>query len=221
MRQADEEVRIGPMHLPGILATRTADRGLVVFVHGSGSSRFSPRNAVVAQALQELGLGTLLFDLLTEREGSAVGNVFDIHLLASRLLEALAWIAGREAIAGLPIGLFGASTGAAAALRAAAARPDRVAALVSRGGRPDLAADQLAKVRAPTLLIVGERDREVLRWNREAADRLTCEKRLAIVPRATHLFEEPGALETVADLAGQWFLDHLAHPARAPEGRMP
>ena len=221
MRQADEEVRIGPMHLPGILATRTADRGLVVFVHGSGSSRFSPRNAVVAQALQELGLGTLLFDLLTEREGSAVGNVFDIHLLASRLLEALAWIAGREAIAGLPIGLFGASTGAAAALRAAAARPDRVAALVSRGGRPDLAADQLAKVRAPTLLIVGERDREVLRWNREAADRLTCEKRLAIVPRATHLFEEPGALETVADLAGQWFLDHLAHPAPAPEGRTP
>ncbi|BAP88250.1 phosphoribosyltransferase [Burkholderiales bacterium GJ-E10] len=221
MRQADEEVRIGPMHLPGILATRTADRGLVVFVHGSGSSRFSPRNAVVAQALQELGLGTLLFDLLSEREGSAVGNVFDIHLLASRLLEALAWVAGRDGIARLPIGLFGASTGAAAAIRAAAARPDRVAALVSRGGRPDLAADHLAKVRAPTLLIVGERDREVLRWNREAADMMTCEKRLVIVPRATHLFEEAGALETVADLAGQWFLDHLAHPARAQEGRTP
>ena len=216
MRQADEEVRIGPRHLPGILATGTADRGLVVFVHGSGSSRFSPRNAVVAQALQEVGLGTLLFDLLTEREGGAVGNVFDIHLLASRLLEALSWVAARDGISGLPIGLFGASTGAAAALRAAAARPDRVAALVSRGGRPDLAADHLAKVRAPTLLIVGERDREVLRWNREAADMLTCEKRLAIVPRATHLFEEPGALEAVADLAGQWFLDHLVQGGPGP-----
>ncbi len=225
MRQADEDVRIGPKHLPGILATRTADRGLVVFAHGSGSSRLSPRNAVVAQALQEVGLGTLLFDLLTEREGGAVGNVFDIPLLASRLLETLAWIAARDGISDLPIGLFGASTGAAAALWAAAERPDRVAALVSRGGRPDLAADRLAQVRAPTLLIVGERDRDVLRGNREAAEMLTCEKRLAIVPKATHLFEEPGALEAVADLAGQWFLDHLRRPAHpthpTKNGRMP
>ncbi len=216
MRQVDEEVQIGPGHLPGILAIPVVARGLVVFAHGGGSSRFSPRNATVAQALQESGLGTLLFDLLTERESSAVGNVFDIPLLASRLLEALAWVAGNDRISSLPIGFFGASTGAAAAIRAAADRPDRVAALVSRGGRPDLAADRLAEVRAPTLLIVGERDREVLRWNREAAEMLTCEKRVAIVPKATHLFEESGALQAVADLAGQWFRDHLTHGGRMP-----
>jgi dienelactone hydrolase len=186
--------------------------GLVVFAHGSGSSRHSPRNRAVAEALQERGLGTLLMDLLTareEREDLVTGHLrFDIALLAERLTAAIDPVV-RGDPAGLPIGAFGASTGAAAALVAAARRPDVVRAVVSRGGRPDLAGDDLGAVRAPTLLIVGGRDEQVLELNRTAMSRMRSEVSLEIVPGATHLFEEPGALDQVARLAGGWFASHL------------
>jgi len=183
--------------------------GIVLFAHGSGSSRLSPRNALVAEALQRAGLATLLFDLLTDGEAVSRVNVFDIALLAERLDQAANWTAASAAGKDLPIGFFGASTGAAAALVAAAGRTD-IRAVVSRGGRPDLADDALDKVTAPTLLIVGGHDREVLALNRAAYSRMQCEKRLAVVPGATHLFEEPGTLEAVVELARDWFLRHLA-----------
>ena len=207
------ELRIGPHRLAAGLELPAGPlRGLVLFAHGSGSSRLSPRNRFVADALNQRGLATLLFDLLTEPEAANRASVFDIPLLGERLAEALDWQAEFDELAHLPTGLFGASTGAAAALVAAASRPERVAAVVSRGGRPDLAPSALPRVRAPTLLIVGGMDYDVLALNRWAAERMTCEHALRVVPGATHLFEERGAMEAVADLAGAWFVQHLRAP---------
>jgi pimeloyl-ACP methyl ester carboxylesterase len=194
--------------LPGRLCLPAPPTGLVLFAHGSGSSRSSPRNAFVASVLHESWIGTLLFDLLTEQEATDRVNVFDVALLAERLLAAVRFVAGLEQTRHLPLGVFGASTGAAAALVAAAREP-RVAAVVSRGGRPDLAGRKLAAVHVPTLLIVGEADTEVLALNERAYALLECERRLAVVPGATHLFEEPGTLEDAARLAAEWFAKHL------------
>jgi putative phosphoribosyl transferase len=199
-------IALGPVTLPGLLAIPDAALGLVLFAHGSGSGRLSVRNNRVAADLRSAGIGTLLFDLLTEPESLSRVNVFDIPLLAERLDGATEWAVA--ACPGLPMGYFGASTGAAAALVAAAARRD-VGAIVSRGGRPDLAGDALPRVSAPTLLIVGSRDEQVLDLNREALGELTCKKRLAIVPGATHLFEEPGTLAQASALAREWFRDCL------------
>jgi putative phosphoribosyl transferase len=210
-----EQVRIGGLALPGEFDAVADPLGAVVFVHGSGSSRSSPRNRYVAGVLQRHRLSTLLFDLLTEAEAEDRRNVFDIALLSRRVAEALDWLQSRPALRVLPVGLFGASTGAAAALCAAAAAPQRVGAVVSRGGRPDLAATHLARVRAPTLLIVGGDDAEVLVLNRQAMQQMTCRQRLEVVPGATHLFEEAGALEIVADLAARWFAEYLSR-AEAP-----
>jgi putative phosphoribosyl transferase len=196
--------------LPGRLTIPSGAAGLVVFAHGSGSGRHSPRNQAVARALNDAGLGTLLFDLLSPEEEGNRANVFDIPLLAGRLGAATAWLRDEEDAGALPIGFFGASTGAGAALWAAAEPDSPVRAIVSRGGRPDLARARLDAVRAPTLLIVGGRDEAVLEMNRDAARHLSCEHRIEVVPGATHLFEEPGALEAVADLATRWFLEHLA-----------
>jgi pimeloyl-ACP methyl ester carboxylesterase len=207
--QRRETVEIGPAGLPGELVLPAGATALVLFAHGSGSSRLSPRNARVAGALQARGLGTVLFDLLSEAEAAQRANVFDIALLGERVCAALDWCAARPDLAALRLGLFGASTGAAAALVAAAQRPASVGAVVSRGGRPDLAGDALAQVKAPTLLIVGGRDYGVLELNEAALQALNCSKRLEIVPGATHLFEEPGALEYVARLAGAWFGEHI------------
>lgn len=198
----------------GFLCLASPPRGLVVFAHGS--SRHIRRNTQVAQALQRRGLGTLLFDLLTPDEADDRANLFDISLLAQRVLEALDAVRGPAG--GQPIGLFGASTGAAAALVAAAWRPDGLQAVVSRGGRPDLAGGQLAQVRAATLLIVGGLDTEVLELNRDAYALLRCEKRIQVVPRATHLFEEAGTLDTAASLASSWFLEHLGAMPEAAGG---
>ncbi|MFE7126296.1 phosphoribosyltransferase family protein [Streptomyces sp. NPDC057617] len=216
---ADPEVVVsaGPVRLPGDLVVPDGTPGIVVFAHGSGSSRHSPRNQAVAAVLNRAGLGTLLFDLLTPDEAMNRTNVFDIGLLAERLTLTTQWLLREHP---LPVCYFGASTGAAAALMSAAEPHMDIAAVVSRGGRPDLAAGRLAEVRAPTLLIVGGADTEVLRLNRQAADRLRCEHRVAVVPGATHLFEEPGALEAVADLAGEWFAGHLS-PHGAPLGPRP
>ncbi len=208
MRVEELEVEIGAKALPGDLALPEGARGLVVFAHGSGSTRRSPRNRMVARVLQQAGFATLLFDLLTPLEALDRVNVFDIALLGRRLLEAIGWALKRPELKALPLGCFGASTGAAAALVAAAEEP-AVAAIVSRGGRPDLAGEALTRVHAPVLLIVGERDEPVLELNQAAARRLAGPHRLVIVPNATHLFEEPGALEQVAALARDWFLDHL------------
>lgn len=183
--------------------------GLVAFVHGSGSSRHSPRNKQVADYLNDQGLGTLLFDLLTEDEGRRRQNVFDIDLLADRIAGVRSWLAEDDELSVLPLGLFGASTGAAAALVSAATQPQGVAAIVSRGGRVDLAGRWLGKVAAPTLFIVGSDDQQVLVWNEESARQLRCEHQLRVVEGATHLFEEPGALEEVAALAASWFITHL------------
>jgi len=202
-------VSLGAQDLEGFLGLPAAARGLVVFGHGAGSSRFSARNRFVADRLEASGLATLLFDLLSEEEATDRANVFDIPLLAGRMVEALDWVTTRDDLKDLPIGLFGSSTGAAAALVAAAQAPDRVRAVVSRGGRPDLAGPALGRVECPTLLIVGGADYQVLELNREALDRLSCEKRLDVVPGATHLFEEPGTLEQVAELAASWFAGHL------------
>ncbi len=201
-------IPVGTHVLPGTLTLPDPALGLVLFAHGSGSSRHSPRNRHVAAVLHGRQVGTLLFDLLTEPEGAAQENVFDIGLLAERLLAATRWAMSGGRTFSLPIGLFGASTGAGAAL-VAAARERQVRAVVSRGGRPDLATDSLAEVRAPTLLIVGARDPAVVRLNREAYARLRCTKHLAIVPGATHLFEEAGTLEHAANLAADWFVEHL------------
>nr|WSW64979.1 phosphoribosyltransferase family protein [Streptomyces sp. NBC_00995] len=200
-------VEAGGATLPGELTPAGDTGALVVFAHGSGSSRHSPRNRSVARALNRAGLGTLLFDLLTPAEEADRANVFDIETLAGRLVDASAWV--RRRTPG-PVGLFGASTGAAAALRAAAAAGTGIDAVVSRGGRPDLAGDSLGDVRAPTLLIVGGDDTRVLELNRQAQARLRCENRLDVVAGATHLFEEPGALDEVAELARDWFTLHLA-----------
>jgi putative phosphoribosyl transferase len=211
----ERAVRIpsGAVLLDGDLAVPEGARGLVLFAHGSGSGRHSSRNRYVAGELRRAGLGTLLFDLLTRQEETAdlrTGHLrFDIRFLATRLVDATAWAARQPETAGLRIGYFGASTGGGAALVAAAMRPEAVAAVVSRGGRPDLAGDALPAVQAPTLLIVGGRDAPVIGLNEEALARLACPKRLEIVPGATHLFEEPGTLEQVARLAAAWLREHL------------
>ncbi len=194
-------------------------RGVVAFAHGSGSSRSSPRNRRVALALNDAGFATLLFDLLTPREEFDRANVFDIPLLARRLVAATRWLRSQPATADLPIGYFGASTGSAAALIAAADLGGGVRAIVSRGGRPDLARPRLGEVTAPVLLIVGGADPEVLELNREARRQLRCEHELAVVPGATHLFEEPGALDRVAGLAIDWYAQHLG--VAVPEDRDP
>ena len=201
-------IEVLPRRLPGFLAVPEAATGIVVFAHGSGSSRLSPRNQHVAQGLNKAGLATLLFDLLLPEEAEDRRNVFDIPLLATRLEEALDWL-GESQAGRLSIGLFGASTGAAAALIAAAHRGGDVRAVVSRGGRPDLAAAALARVKAPTLLIVGGYDDAVIRLNEAALAQLRCEKRLEIVPGATHLFEERGTLDSVIQLATAWFVRFL------------
>jgi dienelactone hydrolase len=200
---------IGGERLEGEVVVPERAAGLVIFAHGSGSSRFSPRNTRVARQLQACGLATLLFDLLTEEEASHRHNVFDIPMLAGRLIEAIHTVRTHAELTWFRVGLFGASTGAAAALVAAAQAPHDIAAVVSRGGRPDLAGKALSRVRAPTLLIVGGADHGVIELNQDAFDVLTCEKRLEIVPGATHLFEEPGTLDTVAGLAGRWFQRHF------------
>ena len=199
--------------LEGTLSVPQGAYGVVAFAHGSGSSRFSRRNQWVAQQLNRAGLATLLLDLLTadenERDALTAKYRFDIPLLAARMSEAVDWLAREPSTHVLPVALFGASTGAAAALIAAAARPGRVKAVVSRGGRPDLAGEALPRVRAPTLLVVGGEDTAVIAMNRDAAGRLRCDHQLTLVPGATHLFEEPGALEQVARLAEGWIRLHL------------
>jgi putative phosphoribosyl transferase len=211
----EEPIHIAPPGLEGTLVLPAEARGVVVFAHGSGSSRFSPRNRHVAAILQDAGLATLLFDLLREDEAHDRKNVFDIALIARRLEVAVDVLAAHPACAGLQFGLFGASTGAAAALTAAAARPLLVHAVVSRGGRPDLTDEEtLARVGAPTLLIVGGADPVVLQCNRWARERLACESELVVVPGATHLFEEPGTLDEVARQAATWFRRWLGGESR-------
>jgi putative phosphoribosyl transferase len=199
--------------LEGDLNLPEAPRGLVLFAHGSGSSRLSPRNRQVAAMLKDRGLGTLLFDLLTEDEARERRKVFDIGLLAERLVAATDWVVDEPALGPLRRGYFGASTGAAAAVIAAAGRPRDVNAVVSRGGRPDLAAARVPEVQAPTLLIVGGADVEVLRLNQEVLSLFRAPAELAVIPGATHLFEEPGALEQVAELSADWFNRHLVPAA--------
>lgn len=200
---------IGKLKLPADITVSPGARGVVIFAHGSGSSRLSSRNRRVAMSLNQAGFATILFDLLTEDEALDRNNVFDVALLGERMEQAIDFAQVDSRLRDLPIGLFGASTGAAAALVAAAERGTTVAAVVSRGGRPDLAAEALAQVLAPTLLIVGGDDEPVIALNRQALARLRCVKHLEIVPGATHLFEEPGTLETVIDLASDWFTRYL------------
>lgn len=215
MNAVEMSVRIpaGGVVLDADVVVPRPAHGVVLFAHGSGSGRHSPRNRFVARELQRAGLATVLADLLTveeERADAHVGHLrFDIGLLAGRVIALTDWAPEDEATRGLAVGLFGASTGAAAALVAAAARPDTVRAVVSRGGRPDLAGESLAKVRAPTLLLVGERDPQVITLNERAAGLLAAPHRIHVVGRATHLFEEPGALEEVADRAADWFEAYL------------
>ncbi|MFE7894891.1 dienelactone hydrolase family protein [Streptomyces sp. NPDC057412] len=217
----EREVRVpaAGAHLGAQLVVPDGATVAVAFAHGSGSGRHSPRNRYVAAALHRAGLATLLLDLLTDPEAHDRHNVFDILLLARRLHAASVWL---RAETGLPVAYFGASTGAAAALEAAALSGSGVRSVVSRGGRPDLATPAaLTRLRAPTLLIVGSRDSEVLSLNRLAADRMHCEHRIAVVPGATHLFEEPGALRTVAELARDWFTGHVGRPATGASPRRP
>lgn len=211
-RNEEIEVDVADARLSGHLTVPREGAPIVVFVHGSGSSRHSPRNRYVAAELNAAGLGTLLFDLLTPGEEADRANVFDVPLLASRLRDVTSWLRRETAVGDARFGYFGASTGAAAALWAAAETDADVEAIVSRGGRPDLAVPRLARVRAPTLLIVGGRDDIVLALNREAQAALVCQNELVIVPGATHLFEEPGALEAVAERAREWFLSWLTLP---------
>jgi putative phosphoribosyl transferase len=213
-RDEEIEVAAGPVSIAGHLTIPENPRGVVVFAHGSGSSRHSPRNRFVAEVLNKAGFATVLFDLLTPGEERDRANVFDIGLLASRLVDVTNWLATQPDTASLPVGYFGASTGAGAALAAAAHPGVKVAAVVSRGGRPDLAGEALRNVQAPTLLIVGGRDEMVLRLNRQAQAAIPAECEVAVVPGATHLFEEPGTLEQVAVLARDWFLDRLARPGQ-------
>lgn len=203
------DVTLPVFDLQGILTVPGNPKAAVLFAHGSGSSRFSERNTFVSNALNRMGIATLLFDLLSEREEGNRRNVFDIPMLAERLIHAVEWISSQHGVENLPIGLFGASTGAAAALVAAAYLGDAVSAVVSRGGRPDLANASLDDVRAPTLLLVGGADVDVLALNRLAFDRLRCPKSLRIVPGASHRFPEPGALEAVTDEASEWFARYL------------
>jgi putative phosphoribosyl transferase len=209
----EQSVKIPPDGLAGDLVIPEAAQGIILFAHGSGSSRHSPRNRYVASVLNQSGFATLLLDLLTEAEEQVdlrTGELrFDIGLLAERLVEATDWLQREPSTGGLSIGYFGASTGAGAALVSAAECPRVVAAVVSRGGRPDLAGPALPHVKAPTLLIVGGDDQAVERLNREALEKMGCPKRLAIVPGASHLFEEPGALEEVSRLARDWFEEHV------------
>ncbi len=204
----------GSATIEGMLEIPGHATGLVLFAHGSGSSRHSPRNNYVAGVLRQAGVGTLLMDLLTPEEDRDYARRFDIALLTQRLLDAVRWVVAQAEIRELPLGFFGASTGAAAALEAAAMLGDEARAVVSRGGRPDMASNEvLATVTAPTLLLVGGLDDGVIGLNRQAYDRLRCEKKLLIVPGATHLFEEPGTLEEVAHQAANWFRTHfLAQP---------
>lgn len=205
------DIRIGldEVSLEGMLTVPEAPKGIVLFAHGSGSSRHSPRNRMVAGVLQREGFATFLFDLLTPQEDEDPRARFDIPLLTERLIAVVQWTREQASLSALPLGLFGASTGAASALGAAAALPDEVTAVVSRGGRPDLAEAALPEVQAPTLLIVGGWDGPVIDMNRFALERLNCTKELVIVPEATHLFEEPGKLDAVAQLASQWFTRYL------------
>ncbi|HMJ49001.1 MAG TPA: dienelactone hydrolase family protein [Burkholderiales bacterium] len=203
-------VSSGKVYLEGMLELPENPQGIVLFAHGSGSSRLSPRNNFVARELRAARLGTLLIDLLTREEDQTYETRFDISLLTDRLADAAQWLRSYPATKNLALGLFGASTGAAAALRVAADFPKQIAAVVSRGGRPDLTGNErLARVAAPTLLIVGGHDFGVIELNQETYDKLKCEKELTIVPGATHLFEEPGALEKVASIAASWFARHL------------
>ena len=211
--RAEVEIRAGSVLLTGELKVPDGATGIVLFAHGSGSSRHSPRNQYVARVIRDSGVGTLLFDLLTRQE-EAIDNYtrefrFDINLLARRLVAATKWLAGETETSDLCPGYFGSSTGGGAALVAAAELGEKVGAVVSRGGRPDLAGEALRQVKAPTLLIVGGLDGPVIRMNEEAYVQLRCIKELKIVPGATHLFEEPGKLEEVASLAAKWFLEHL------------
>ncbi|KUJ58212.1 alpha/beta family hydrolase [Streptomyces sp. NPDC093228] len=216
MVPTEEAVLTGDLVVPGNVPA------VILFAHGSGSSRLSVRNRAAAAELHKAGLGTLLLDLLSEREeredAATARHRFDIPMLSRRLVAALEWLAQEPNTRNLPAGLFGASTGAAAALMAAAEQPERVYAVVSRGGRPDLAGDALERVTAPVLLVVGGADEAVLGLNREAAERLSAPHEIHVVPGATHLFPEPGALEEVAEVAGQWFLEHL-EKARGHGGR--
>lgn len=200
--------------LKGDLVIPAGAKAVVIFAHGSGSSRLSPRNTAVARHLNNNKFATLLFDLLTQSEDSDYENRFDIDLLAGRLVRATEWVKRNGKISGLPMGYFGASTGAAAALKAAATLPGSIRAVVSRGGRPDMAGELLQHVMAPTLFIVGGEDTEVLTLNELAYDKLTCEKRLVVVEGATHLFEEPGTMDEVMELATEWFEQHLVHVAK-------
>jgi putative phosphoribosyl transferase len=214
-------VASGSVQLEGSLELPAAPRGVVTFAHGSGSGRRSPRNRYVAGELNKAGLGTLLLDLLTTDEDHDVERRFDIALLTARLADAVRFVAEHKATRALPVGLFGASTGAASALRVAAAMPQRIGAVVSRGGRPDLTGDTaLARVKAPTLLIVGGEDSGVIELNEQARRLLAaCTHELVLVPGATHLFEEPGRLEQVAVLAAQWFARHLSRHEEVPTRR--
>jgi putative phosphoribosyl transferase len=218
-RERTVEIPCGARRVSGILRLPREPRGIVAFAHGSGSGRFSPRNQYVAGALHDGGLGTLLVDLLEEDEAEDRRKVFDIELLADRLEVAADWLGQDPDTRSLRLGYFGASTGAGAALVAAANQPGIVAAIVSRGGRPDLARHALRVVKAPTLLIVGGYDEDVLELNRQALALLRCSKELIVIPRATHLFPEPGALEEVSRLAQQWFLRHLGTDPRAETDR--
>lgn len=206
----ETEVSVPPHGLAGVLRVPESARGMVIFAHGSGSSRLSPRNVAVARALNQRRFATLLFDLLTSAEEADRANVFNIPLLADRLVSAVNWLEERSDTGTLPLGLFGASTGAAAALVAAARLPERIEAVVSRGGRPDLAGAALQQVRAPTLLIVGGADHGVIELNEQALARLRGDSRLDIIPNATHLFEEPGAMEAVIEHSARWFEIYLA-----------
>ncbi|CAN5853801.1 phosphoribosyltransferase family protein [soil metagenome] len=219
LRDEEVEVTAGPVKVAGHLTIPEHPRGVVVFAHGSGSSRFSARNIYVADVLNASGIATLLFDLLTPDEERNRANVFDIELLAGRLVDVTGWLAGQPDTASLPIGYFGASTGAGAALVAAADPAVSISAVVSRGGRPDLAGESLANVYAPTLLIVGGRDELVLELNRRAQAAIPGECELIVVPGATHLFEEPGTLEKVAVLARDWFIGHLGTVRSRPDVR--
>jgi putative phosphoribosyl transferase len=221
VQRTDVIVQVAGVGLEGSLAVPEGAAAIVVFAHGSGSSRHSPRNRFVADAFNTAGLATLLFDLLTPEEEAIdlrTGALrFDIRLLADRLTGVVDWVGTQPATQAMRVGLFGASTGAAAALIAAARQPNIVGAVVSRGGRPDLAADALSAVQAPTMLIVGGRDTQVIELNRQASKRIGAEHRLTIVPGASHLFEEPGTLAEVAAYAGDWFQQHLTRGSRAAQ----